>query len=132
MSRDISSYDRIDLGPKPAEDQKHFPADVGLLQAGPGRLVTFAEAVQLAEDAYNSGNGKIQFGVISATEISFGWMLMLQSLEYIETRDDQELIIGHGPTIVDRENGDVYGCSGLSLPWESIAECERLRSKRTS
>ena len=130
----MSSYDRLDLGPKPAADEEHVPAEVRLLRAGPGRVVTFAEAVQLAEDIYNARTNPrdpaIRLGVISVMEVSFGWVLMLQTLRYIETRKDEHLMIGHGETIVDRENGDVYGCYGLASPWESIAECQRRREKR--
>lgn len=130
----MSSYDRLDLGPKPAADEEHVPAEVRLLQAGPGRVVTFAEAVQLAEDIYNARTNPkdraIRLGVISAMEVSFGWVLMLQTLRYIETRKDEDLMIGHGATIVDRENGDVYGCYGLASPWDAIAECQRQREKR--
>ena len=134
MSRDISSYSPLNLGPKPAEVER-AAAGVRLLRAGPGRVVTFAESVQLAEDTYNARTSledpATRLGVLAATEMLFGWVLMLQTLRYIETRNDDHLMIGHGVTIVDRENGDVYGYYGIGSPWSAIAEFHRLREKRT-
>src|SRR5262245_17983392 len=48
-------------------------------------------------------------------EFDEGWLFYFASRKYLETRDLQYRLIGAGPVIVGRENGDVYqGGSGYT------------------
>jgi hypothetical protein len=60
-----------------------------------------------------------------------GWLFYFVSKKYLETRDLQYRLIGAGPVIVGRENGDVYqGGSGyMEEEWINQFK-DYVRSKR--
>jgi len=109
----VATYEHLDLGPRPFTAK---PGHVWRLAAGPGRSVTFEEAVQLAEQAAAASD----MGVLSAKEMEFGWVLVLQSRQYIATRSFSDQLVGHGITIVDGRTGDVYWSGSATPPWDAI------------
>jgi Immunity protein 35 len=52
--------------------------------------------------------------VTSVREIDIGWLITYQSKAYIDTHDDNHLLLGNGPLVVDRTG--VIHATGTSLP----------------
>jgi hypothetical protein len=118
----VADYEQLDLGPKPSHVK---PGHVWRALAGPGHVVGLAEAAGLAERAYAESG----MGVLAVQETEFGWIMGLQSRRYLSTRDFNDLLVGHGLTIVDRNTGDVF-CSGSATPpWAAILGYLETRSQ---
>jgi hypothetical protein len=109
----VADYEQLDLGPKPSHVK---PGRVWRALAGPGHVVGLAEAAELAERAYAESD----MGVLAVKETEFGWLMALQGRRYISTRDFNDMLLGHGLTIVDRNTGDMF-CSGSATPsWAAV------------
>ena len=117
------SYEQLDLGNRPFDAK---PGPVWRAATGPGRPVTFEQAVQLAESALSSAD----MSVLSFQELDFGWVMVLQGRTYIETRELSDQLVGHGVTIVDRETGDVYGSGSATPAWDAILGYLEARVRR--
>ncbi|MFR9780915.1 YrhB domain-containing protein [Micromonospora sp. MS34] len=39
---------------------------------------------------------------------AFGWLVYWQSVDYLRSRDFGKMLIGHGPYLVDREDGSIH------------------------
>jgi hypothetical protein len=115
----MAAFQPLDLGPLLPDT---LPAGVCRNSLGPGRPVTFAEAVVLAEAAANDGpvERRYPLGVLAVREESFGWVMSLQSRRFIETGNDDDVLIGVGLTIVDRETGAVYSGGSGAWGWSTI------------
>src|SRR5690242_15375874 len=114
----MADYKALNLGEPPAQ---LTPGQVELLDAGPGREISFPEAVSLAESAMNRISSNHVMAVLSVCEMEWGWVLVLQSKRYLETRQFRDQIVGHGVTLVDRKTGAVYGSGSATPPWSAIA-----------
>ena len=107
----------MDLGHEPPTV---VPAIVSVESDGPGRLVGFEEAVQLAERAM-SRPGQEAMLVVSAERLDLGWAFWLQGERYIRTRAFSDQLVGHGITIVEERTGAVFGSGSGAGAWAAIA-----------
>jgi len=106
-----SRYERLEVGPPPTDAK---PGVVWRAVTGPGHSVSFQDAVRLAEEIDGD------MCVHALQELEFGWVMVLQSRRYLETRDFRDQLAGHGITIVDRKTGDVFCSGSASRPWDAI------------
>ncbi|MEU4360143.1 YrhB domain-containing protein [Streptomyces virginiae] len=49
-----------------------------------------------------------EVAVVDVEEHAFGWLVFLQSVEYIRSRDIGKMLIGEGPYLVDRQDGSIH------------------------
>jgi hypothetical protein len=118
----VGRIEQLDLGPQPGHVE---PGPVHRALAGPGRAVALTEAVELAEFAYAASD----MGVLAVQEFDFGWVMVLQGRRFIATREIDDMLIGHGPTIVERDTGDVYCSGSLSPGWGAVLGYLEARAK---
>ena len=84
--------------------------------------ITYDQALNIAKDYIKSREISLQKiepdnNLILGNVVEFdeGWMFHFVSKKYLETKDIQHRLIGSGPVIVGKENGDVYqGGSGYT------------------
>ena len=124
---EMRSYEPIDLTRKPGLHKRDSRVDRILV--GPGRTVTREEAIALAEKAM-SNRAPHTMKVFALHEDSYGWALGLQCERWVETRNIEEMVIGHGVTFVDRDTGDVYGSGSGSWAWDALDSFMLERAKR--
>ena len=85
-------------------------------------MITYDQAWIIAKDYIKPQEESLKKaepddGLVLAEFVEFaeGWVFYFTSRKYLETRDLQYRLIGAGPVIVGRENGDVYqGGSGYT------------------
>ncbi|WP_233289477.1 YrhB domain-containing protein [Kitasatospora sp. MBT63] len=61
--------------------------------------------------------------VANVYEHAFGWLVAVQSVEYIRSRDPGEMLIGQGPYLVDRQDGSIHHIpvtTFVSDRWEEL------------
>ncbi|MEU4624960.1 YrhB domain-containing protein [Actinoplanes sp. NPDC023801] len=46
--------------------------------------------------------------VFKVEEHAFGWLVYWQSADYVKTSDFGRMLVGHGPYLVDREDGRIH------------------------
>jgi hypothetical protein len=110
----MESYEELNLGQRPSDAT---PGRVSRVAAGPGCLITFEQAVQLAEKAMSDAD----MAVLAVQELDFGWVMVLQGRKYLATRAFSDQLVGHGVTIVDRKTGDVFCSRSATKAWDAIA-----------
>ncbi|MFI5532180.1 YrhB domain-containing protein [Kitasatospora sp. NPDC051853] len=61
--------------------------------------------------------------VADAYEHAFGWLVSVQSVEYLRSRDPGDVLIGQGPYLVDRQDGSIHHIpvtTFVSDRWEEL------------
>lgn len=75
-------------------------------------MVTKERAVQLVEGLLSSEQQESPWlpeaAVCDVREHALGWLVTWQSVEYIRSRDLEEMLVGHGPYLVDRQDGSIH------------------------
>ncbi|WP_377273558.1 YrhB domain-containing protein [Peterkaempfera sp. SMS 1(5)a] len=93
-------------------------------------MVTKERAVELVEALLSEERQESPWmaqlpepAVVGVEEHAFGWLVFWQSVEYIRSGDVGKMLVGHGPYLVDRQDGSIhhipvttYGCEG----WEEL------------
>ncbi|MER5503493.1 YrhB family protein [Streptomyces sp. NPDC002466] len=49
-----------------------------------------------------------ELAVLDVEEHAFGWLVFWQSVEYTRSRDTGKMLVGHGPYLVDRQDGSIH------------------------
>ncbi|MEU3742577.1 YrhB domain-containing protein [Streptomyces sp. NPDC032198] len=49
-----------------------------------------------------------ELAVLDVEEHALGWLVFWQSVEYIRSRDTEKMLVGHGPYLVDRQDGSIH------------------------
>ncbi|MEU0191577.1 YrhB domain-containing protein [Streptomyces afghaniensis] len=49
-----------------------------------------------------------ELAVCDVREHALGWLVVWQSVEYIRSRDIGKMLVGHGPYLVDRQDGSIH------------------------
>ncbi|MET9919596.1 YrhB domain-containing protein [Streptomyces sp. NPDC006435] len=49
-----------------------------------------------------------ELAVLDVEEHALGWLVFWQSVEYIRSRDAEKMLVGHGPYLVDRQDGSIH------------------------
>ncbi|GAA1240596.1 hypothetical protein GCM10009665_34330 [Kitasatospora nipponensis] len=49
-----------------------------------------------------------ELAVLLVEEHVLGWLVFWQSVEYIRSRDIHQMLLGHGPYLVDRQDGSIH------------------------
>ncbi|TWF91365.1 YrhB domain-containing protein [Kitasatospora viridis] len=70
------------------------------------RAVELVEALLLRE--HEASPWLPELGVIKVEEHALGWLVFLQGVEYIRTRRFEDMLIGQGPYLVDRQDGSIH------------------------
>ncbi|MFI7631228.1 YrhB domain-containing protein [Microbispora rosea] len=78
-------------------------------------MVTKERAVELVEALLRckrqeslSMAGRPDLAVLDVEEHALGWLVIWQSVEYIRSRDLGKILVGHGPYLVDRQDGSIH------------------------
>lgn len=61
--------------------------------------------------------------VLEVKEHSLGWLIFWQSVEYIRSRDWADMLVGHGPYLVDRQDGSIHHIPVVTFvgeDWEKL------------
>lgn len=76
-------------------------------------MLDLAEAQKLIEDLVISKRDNCAIMSERTIEYDFGWAFFYQAIAYIESRDFRDLLVGHGPVIVDKNTGKFFetGCA---------------------
>lgn len=72
------------------------------------RAIDEAQARQMAAEAIREADGVLRIQDQSTLRLSFGWMFLYQSTEYLETGDYSTMISGNAPLLVDRFTGALW------------------------
>lgn len=87
--------------------------------------ITFEEARNIAEryvdNALYQNENKIVIIDSETIEKNYGWYFFSQTKKYLETRHPLDGIVGNGPILVRKENGEVIRF-GTALPIEEYIE----------
>ncbi len=70
------------------------------------RAVELAEAL-LAEKQRQQPSLP-ELAIFLVEDHAFGWLVYWQSVDYLRSRDFGKMLIGHGPYLVDREDGSIH------------------------
>lgn len=88
-------------------------------------MITIAEAIALVKDKIKSFESisKIELAIMEdeTIEFEFGWMFFYQSEIFIKTGNENYLVGGNAPLIVDKYNGHVV-ITGTRLSEEFYLE----------
>jgi hypothetical protein len=75
-------------------------------------VITRQRAVELAEALLAEQRGQQptlpELAVCGVREHVFGWLVYWQSADYLRSRDSGKMLIGHGPYLVDGEDGSIH------------------------
>ncbi|MEU6604037.1 YrhB domain-containing protein [Streptomyces shenzhenensis] len=75
-------------------------------------MVTKERAVQLVEDLLAREQRESpwlpEVAVCDVEQHALGWLVRWESVEYIRSRDCAKMLIGHGPYLVDGQDGSVH------------------------
>lgn len=64
-----------------------------------------------------------ELAVCDVREHALGWLLVWQSVEYIRSRDIGKMLVGHGPYLVDRQDGSIHHIPATTYvadAWEDL------------
>lgn len=78
---------------------------------GPGlqlRTIDEQQAREMAAATIGESNGILRIQDQSTLRLSFGWIFLYQSVEYLETGDYSTMISGNAPLLVDRFTGALW------------------------
>ncbi|MEU4684058.1 YrhB domain-containing protein [Streptomyces xinghaiensis] len=78
-------------------------------------VVNKERAVELVEDLLSRERqesprmaGPPELAVLDVEEHALGWLVFVQAVEYIRSRDTGKMVVGHGPYLVDRQDGSIH------------------------
>ncbi|MFD0733679.1 YrhB domain-containing protein [Planotetraspora mira] len=75
-------------------------------------MVTKVRAVELVEDLLlckrRESPWMPELAVLDVEEHALGWLVFLQSVEYIRTREQKKMLVGQGPYLVDRRDESIH------------------------
>ncbi|MEU3844104.1 YrhB domain-containing protein [Streptomyces sp. NPDC028635] len=78
-------------------------------------MVTKERAVELVEGLLSRQRQESpwmarlpELAVCHVKEHALGWLVVWQSVEYITSRDIGKMLVGHGPYLVDRQDGSIH------------------------
>jgi hypothetical protein len=87
--------------------------------------ITFEEARNIAEeyvdDAFLQDENKIVIIDSATIKKDYGWYFFSQTKKYLETKNPLDGVVGNGPILVKKENGEVIRF-GTALPVEEYIE----------
>ena len=69
-----------------------------------------------------------EFVIIDAATIENGWIFILNSRKYLETKEHKYLLYGVPPMVVEREGGSVHFLASVPPLEERIKEYEAQRA----
>ncbi|GAA4573116.1 YrhB domain-containing protein [Planotetraspora kaengkrachanensis] len=64
-----------------------------------------------------------ELAVLHVEEHALGWLVFWQSVEYVRGRDLEHMLAGHGPYLVDRQDGSIHHIpvtTYVSEDWEAL------------
>lgn len=75
-------------------------------------VITRQRAVELAEallaEEQRQQPSLPELAIFLVEDHAFGWLVYWQSVDYLRSRDFGKMLIGHGPYLVDREDGSIH------------------------
>jgi hypothetical protein len=75
-------------------------------------VITRQRAVELAEalliEKRRRQPSLPELAIFQVKEHAFGWLVYWQSVDYLRSKDFGKMLIGHGPYLVDREDGSIH------------------------
>ncbi|MEV7028830.1 YrhB domain-containing protein [Streptomyces sp. NPDC093272] len=73
------------------------------------RAVELVEALLSKERQESPWTARLpELAVLGVEEHALGWLVTLQSAEYVSSRDIKEMLVGGGPYLVDRQDGSIH------------------------
>jgi len=89
-------------------------------------VVTKERAVELVEDLLlckrRESPSMPALAVLDVEEHALGWLVFLQSVEYIRTREHKKMLLGQGPYLVDRQDESIHHIPVTTYVGEDWAE----------
>ncbi|GAB7051049.1 YrhB domain-containing protein [Catenuloplanes indicus] len=70
-----------------------------------------------------------ELGVSAVRRHALGWLVSWQSAEYIRTGDPGRMLVGHGPYLVDQEDGSIHHIPVTTFVAEAWEELYREQVK---
>jgi len=98
-------------------------------------MITIQDAKKLAEKAIDTSRYGYDDELIirdeNTIEKEYGWIFIAESRKYLETKDYRYLLVGIGPILVEKENGQVirFGTKYPSDYYIEQYERERIQYK---
>jgi hypothetical protein len=75
-------------------------------------VITRQRAVELAEalliEKRRQQPSLPELAIFQVKEHAFGWLVYWQSVDYLRSKDFGKMLTGHGPYLVDREDGSIH------------------------
>ena len=91
------------------------------------RGITFEQAMDIAKDEIAREAGSLELVIEEAKTIErpFGWVFFYTTRRYLDTGNEEYLMPGNSPLIVERYEGKVTVLSSSVLPEMAIEEYEK-------
>ncbi len=81
------------------------------------RELSIEEARQLAVDVVAGWSADMALMDEHTSEYDFGWTFVAQSPAYVESGDPLDMVVGHGPIVVDRFTGALWETGSVDHDW---------------